>query len=256
MKTARSFLPLFVSGLYLFLYIPLFVLLVFSFNKGGFPGRWKGFTFQWYHDLFHEVALWDTFCNSLIVAFGSTFLTLFLSILLIFYLTLSKKTERLIPLFYGNLLIPETFLALSLLFLITLVHIPLGFATLIVAHTLLGLGFVVPILYGRLKELDSSYFEASASLGATAYQTFTKITLPLLKPSIVVSSLLIFILSLDDFIFSYFCSSSETQTLPLHILSMIRGGMAPTLAPLTMLVVFVSMLFGLLVFFFRGESYD
>ncbi|MGE5196137.1 MAG: ABC transporter permease [Anaerolineae bacterium] len=236
-----------VAATYLFLYVPIIVLLVFSFNTEGFPSPWKEFTFKWYHELFQSIYLWKAFCNSLIVAIFSTLISICSGVLLIFYAAQGGKVGKSLVLFYGNLIIPETVLAVSLLGFFSLVSIPLGLTTLILAHTVLGLGFVIPITYARFLELDYRLTEVSLVLGATSIQTFFKVTLPLLRPTLSATALLVFIISFDDFILSYFCAGSSSQTLSLYILSMIRSGISPIVNALSALLLFLS---SFLVFIF------
>ncbi len=242
------FAKLFIVALtYLFLYVPIVVLLVFSFNTEAFPSPWKGFTLTWYYELFHSTHLWNAFLNSLIVAVSATTLSVIIGVLLIFYAAQGGKTGKFLSLFYGNLVIPETVLAVGLLGFFTLIAVPLGLTTLVVAHTVLGLGFVVPMTYARFLELDPRLTEASLVLGANPLQTFFKVTLPLLRPSLIATALLVFIISFDDFILSYFVAGSSAQTLSLYILSMLRSGVSPVVNALSALLLFLS---SLLVFFF------
>ncbi len=237
-----------IACTYLFLYVPLFVLIVFSFNSEGFPAPWKSFTLKWYGELFHSIYLWEAFANSLIVAFFSTLISVTIGVLLILYAAQGGRVAKFLGLFYGNLVIPETVLAVSLLSFFSLIAVPLGLMTLIVAHTVLGLGFVVPIVYARFLELDYNLTEASLVLGATPIQTFFKVTLPLLAPSLIATALLVFIISFDDFILSYFCAGSSSQTLSLYILSMLRSGVSPVVNALsTILLLFSSFL--VMIFF-------
>ena len=232
-----------VAATYLFLYVPIIVLLVFSFNTEGFPSPWKGFTWKWYIELFNSPYLWQAFHNSFIVAIFSTAISVVTGTLLIFYTAQGGKIGKYLVLFYGNIIIPETVLAVSLLGFFSLVSIPLGLTTLILSHTVLGLGFVIPIVYAKFQELDYRLTEASLVLGATPLQTFFKVTLPLLFPTLVTSALLVFVISFDDFILSYFCAGSSSQTLSLYILSMIRSGVSPIVNALSaVLLVFSSLL--------------
>lgn len=243
-----------VVATYLFLYVPLIVLLVFSFNTESFPSPWKGFTLKWYHELFSATHLWEAFMNSLIVAISATAISLTMGIFLIFYAAQGGRIGKVHILFYGNLVIPETVLAVGLLGFFTLIAIPLGLITLILAHTVLGLGFVIPIIYARFLELDYRMTEASLVLGATPIQTFFKVTLPLLRPSLIVTGLLVFIISFDDFILSYFCAGSTAQTLSLFILSMLRSGISPMVNALSTVLVLFSSLLVLLFFTFSQKT--
>lgn len=243
-----------VTCTYLFLYVPLIVLLVFSFNTEAFPSPWKGFTLKWYHELFHSSHLWASFLNSLIVAICSTGISLTMGVFLIFYAAQGGRIGKFLALFYGNLVIPETVLAVGLLGFFTLISIPLGLGTLVLAHSVLGLGFVIPIVYARFLELDYRMTEASLVLGATPVQTFFKVTLPLLKPALTVTGLLVFILSFDDFILSYFCAGSTSQTLSLYILSMLRSGISPIVNALSAVLLLLSILLVILFFSISQKS--
>ncbi len=152
---------------------------------------------------------------------------------------------RLTYFFSGNIFIPEVILAIGLLSFFSQAAIPLGFPSLIAGHTVLGMGFAIPIIYNGFLSLDVRLLEASRDLGATKCQTFRKIVLPLLLPSLLTAGLLVFILSFDDFIVSYFCSGSESQTLPLYIYSMIRQGISPIINALSVLLILLS---GILVY--------
>lgn len=243
-----------VSAVYLFLYLPITVLIAFSFNSESFPSPWKSFTLKWYSELFHSIYLWDAFKISLIVAICSTLISLSVGIFLIFYAAQGGKIGKFLTLFYGNLIIPETVLAVGLLGFFTLCSIQLGLTTLIIAHSVLGLGFVVPITYMRFLEMDKRLSEASLSLGATPMQTFFKVTLPFLRPALIATGLLVFILSFDDFILSYFCAGSTTQTLSLYILSMLRSGVSPILNSLTAILLALSMIISVLFFTFKSRT--
>lgn len=250
-KVGNHFL---IGSTYLFLYVPIIVLLVFSFNLEPFPAPWKGFTWRWYQELIASPFLWRAFANSLFVAFSATFISLILGIFLIFYAAQGGRIGKFLNLFYGNMIIPETILAVSLLSFFGLIGVDLGLTTLIVSHTVLGLGFVVPITYARFVELDHRLTEASLVLGASPIQTFFKVTLPLLTPSLITSSLLVFIISFDDFILSYFCAGSTTQTLPLYILSMIRTGVTPIVNALSSILLLISAALVVLFFNLKNRS--
>lgn len=241
-------LPIAVTGLYLFLYIPIFVLVLFSFNDNAFTCAWTFFTTHWYEDLFASTEVWYALKNSLVIAFTTVFLSLTIGSTLVFFGS-REVVRRLLILFYGSLAMPEIVLAVGLLSLFSFFTIPLGSMTLIVGHTLLGLGYVIPIVYGRFIELDQSLIEASYDLGATQRQTFFSIVLPLLMPALISSGLLVFIISLDDFIISFFCAGASVQTLPLYIFAVIRTGASPIINALSTIMLIFSSFFVLLLSF-------
>lgn len=238
---AAYFLPLISVLIYLFLYIPIFVLIVFSFNSLASTSAWGGFSLRWYYEVFNSVDILNALKNSLIVATCATVLSLSMGVLFVFY---SSKSflSRLLVLFYANLAAPEIVLAVGLLTFFSFFSIPLGLCSLIAGHTLIGLGYVIPLVQTRFEDLDYRYTEASLDLGATPGQTFMRVILPLLLPAVMASGILVFIISLDDFVLSFFTSGGSTQTLPIYIFSVIRSGATPVVnAVSTVLLVISSM---------------
>ena len=194
-------LPFFVFCTYLFLYAPILVLVIYSFNAGGFPSAWSGFSLEWYRDLFASQEIWLAFMYSTVIGISSAFL----SVLLTLGLVCGSKyvSDWFTRLFYINIFIPDVVLAVGLLTLFSYFFVPLGLATLIVGHTVLGLGFTVPIMYARFKELDHRLVEASYDLGASSTYTFFNVILPFLMPAIIVSLLLVVVISFDDFLITF-----------------------------------------------------
>lgn len=242
---SRHYMPFFVATVYLFLYVPIVILIIFSFNNAAFPYVWKGFTLNWYHELWHSTEVWDAVYNSFCIAILTVFFSLVMGVALVLYAAHSVMVRSLV-LFYGTLAAPEIVLAVGLLSFFSLCSVPLGFTTLVAAHTLLGLGYVVPILYDSYSELDYSVVEASMDLGATKFQTYWWVVLPMLRPAVVAAALLVFIISLDDFMISFFCSGASTQTLPMYIFSMIRSGTTPIVNAVSTVLLLVSSLLVLL----------
>jgi len=239
---------------YLFLYLPIIVLIIFSFNQEQFLAQWTGFTWNWYQELFNASHVWAAVGNSLIVACSATCLSIGLSITFLFYCMSQAHIARFVYLFYINLIVPEIVLAIGLLSFFVFCSIPLGLLTLIAAHTVLGLGYAVPIVYARFVSIDKAIIESSLDLGATTTQTFMKIVVPLLSSSLVTAGLLIFIISFDDFVLAYFCTGSSAQTLPLYILAMLRSGISPVINALSTILLCISALFVFLFCSLRARS--
>ncbi|MCZ6913270.1 MAG: ABC transporter permease, partial [Rickettsia endosymbiont of Ixodes persulcatus] len=237
---SRYFFSIAVIGLYLFLYIPLFVLIFFSFNDSQSSFHFGGFSLRWYRELFASTEIWEALLNSLIVAVSAVTLSITMGMLLIFYSPNNRFFNKLFLMFYGNLAIPEIVIAVGMLSFFSYLSVPLGLTTLIAGHTILGLGYVVPILHSRYSELSGKYTEASLDLGATRGQTLLKIIMPLLSPALLASALIVFIISLDDFVISFFCSGAASQTLPIYIFSMIRVGASPVVSALSTLLLLAS----------------
>ncbi len=230
----------------IFLYLPILLLILFSFNNNAFTQEWHGFTLQWYIDLWRSQEIWDAFYTSCSIAsratlLSVTFATLFVSFAHSFY---KKKLQLL---FYAGLAVPEILIAVSLLRFFGLFGIPLGSVTILIGHTLLGLGYCVPIIYTRYQEIDQQLILAARDLGASQFQVFKTVIVPLLLPAIVASALLVFIVSLDDFFISFFCADAITQTLPLYIFSVIRSGSTPMINALSTVLLCIT---SISIFFF------
>jgi len=234
----RLSLPIFVSCVYLLLYLPVIVLVVFSFNDAQMTYNWSGFTTQWYRELFVSDEIWLVLKNSLIVSFVSMCLSLSFGVMVVY--SLKERLDRIASLFYVPLLIPEVVLSVGFLYLFSFFGVPLGLPTLIVAHTLLGLAFTVPLIHARFAEMSVDVIEASMDLGASEWQTFVSIVLPFLSPALVASGLLAWVVSFDDFLIAFFCAGSSSQTLPLYIYAMVRVGVSPVINALSVLMLVVS----------------
>lgn len=242
----RFFHPIIVGIAYLFLYLPIVVMIVFSFNGPSLSGEWVGFSLHSYVKLIHSSDILDALQSSLIVAFMTTCLSLLLGT---GFVVASKwwRSNLLSNLFFSNVLLPEIILAIGILSIFTFFQIPLGFGSLIAGHTLLGLGFVIPIVKARFAELDPVLTEASLDLGATYFQTFRKVIIPLLMPSLIASGLLVFTISMDDFLISLFCSGPTVQTLSVYIYSMIKVGIDPMINAISACFLAISSLLVLLL---------
>ncbi len=228
-----------VGLVYLFLYIPLVVLTVFSCNNAKFPYRWVGFTTDWYKELLVSTDIWLATKNSFIIAFSAVCLSLLLGLFFVLWNAHYKK-RSLIPAFYPNLFVPEIVLAVGLLSFFVFLQVPLGLMTLTVAHTLLGLGYAIPIINARYQSLDKKLIEASLDLGANYRQTLIRVIIPSLRSALLAAGILIFIISLDDFLLAFFCSGSSDQTLSTYIFAMICCGVSPVVNALATLMLVVS----------------
>jgi spermidine/putrescine transport system permease protein len=241
LRLPKLLLPTYVTIFCIFLYLPIMILMIYSFNQGGFPAQWQGLSLCWYYDLFESVEIWRACKNSITVALSSAFLSVIFGLMFVYG---AKKFKTDISyFFYSNILVPDIVIAVGMLSLFSYFLVPLGLITLIVGHTLLGLGFTIPILKSRLDELDSRLVEASLDLGASATYTFRHVVLPFLYPAILVSTLLVMIVSFDDFVVSFFCAGSSAQTLSLYVFTMIRSGISPTVNALSTIMLLISSFF-------------
>ena len=235
---------------YLFLYVPLFFLIVFSFNSTRQDGIFTGFSLRWYEALLADSRLVDGFFLSLKVALLSGTLSVllgtFAAFVLVRYLRFSGRT-----LFYGlvnaPLVMPEVITGLSLLLLMVFVQRIIGwpdrgFVTIVVGHTLLGMAYATVVIQSRLSEVDRSIEEAAMDLGCGPMQVFFLVTLPNIAPALVSAWLLSFTLSFDDVVISEFLSGPGVTTLPQVIFSYARRGVNPSIyAAATLLIAVVSL---------------
>jgi len=218
--------------IFAFLYIPIILLVVFSFNSSKLNIRWEGFTFKWYGELLQNKTILIAFQNSLIVASVTTVLATLLGTIgaWMLYRYRFPFQRALGLLIFIPMVIPEVLMGVSLLAeFVHLLKIPLGYTTLIIAHTTFCFPFVLVGVQARLHGLDPFLEEAALDLGATPAKAFWLVIVPYLMPAIVAGALMSFTLSLDEYIVSVFTSSAQSQTLPLKVYGMAKVGLNPQL---------------------------
>ncbi len=245
----RFFSHAYLSVIYLFLYIPIVIVVWFSFNNSAHSLIWHGFTWHWYGVLFQDRDLLNTAWHSLILGISAasiaTLLGTLAAVSLYRYRFTGKKLMHL--LIFTLIILPDIVMGIALLLLFSSTNFPLGFYSLLLAHITLCLPFAAVTVSARLGSLDKYLVEASRDLGASEITIFKRILIPLLLPSLLAAWLLSFTLSLDDVIISYFVSGPNFQILPLKIYAMVKVGVKPEvnalstlLLALTFVIVFVS----------------
>lgn len=236
-------LPLWV--LYAFLYIPIAVVVFMSFNENDSAYLWTGFSLQWYPALLQDADIIGGLRTTLIVAVGTTVISVVLGTLLALALERYVPSRALDAAAAAPAVMPDIMLAIGLLAFYTLVGIALSPLSVILAHSVFGIAFVAAVVRVRLASMDRSLEEASRDLGASALRTFWKVTLPGMRPAIIAGALLAFTLSLDEFTVAFFTASPAEPTLPIVIYSSVRFGVSPqinALATLLLLVSFVAVI--------------
>jgi spermidine/putrescine transport system permease protein len=235
----------FLTLVYGFLYLPILILVVYSFNETKYVSQWGEFSFVWYTQLFNNTLLLQATFNSLLLATlsatGATLIGTLAAVGLFRYHFRNK------PLIYGLLysvvVSPDIVTAISLLILFIILQIKLGLWSLLLAHITLCLPFVVMTILSRLNGFDKNIIEAAQDLGADEFHIFLKIVLPLLIPVMIAVWLLSFTLSLDDVIISFFVTGPDFEILPLKIYSMVRLGVKPEVNALCTLILGLSLIF-------------
>lgn len=228
--------------IYMFLYVPILILIVFSFNDSKLNAIWTGFTLKWYSKLMQNQGVLEATKNSLYVAFFSTIISTMIGTLAAvgMYRYSFRGKSVLDGLLYIPVVIPEIVLGVALLAFFVMVKIPLGLLTLVLAHITFSIPFVVVVVKARLEGFDRSLEEAAMDLGANQFQTFLKVTLPVIFPGILAGALMALTLSLDDVIISFFVAGPASTTLPLKVFSMVKFGVSPEINALsTILLLFV-----------------
>ena len=241
-------LMLLILGLvFAFLYLPISVLVGLSFNEGGLPTAWTGFSVKWYGELLANKDILRAAGNTLIVAIFSTLLSTILGSLLAVGVEIRRRNGKwLETMIFAPMIIPDIVLAIALLSFFSLLGVKMGLHTIIVSHVVFNLAFVSAVVRARLKSFDWSIVEASNDLGATTATTMRRVVLPVLMPAILAGALLAFTLSVDEFIIAFFTAGAgrSSITLPMQIFSMIRFGVTPeinALAPVVMAVSVVAL---------------
>jgi spermidine/putrescine transport system permease protein len=228
-----------------FLFAPIVGLIVFSFNKARSGTHWTGFTTHWYGDLLHDEPALHAFRNTLKVAVSATILATIIGTLAAFALTRFTFRGRAAysTLIFVSLVMPEIVMAISLTaFYHRVAHVNLSIWTVIAAHVMFCIAFVVVVVKARLAQFDNRLVEAAADLGATPVQAFTRIVLPLAAPGIFAGAMLAFVISLDDFLITSFTSGPGSTTLPLYIFGQLRFGVSPSINALSTIVLATGLL--------------
>lgn len=229
MKTKSIANIAYLTSIYLFFYIPILVLIIYSFNNSQYSLLWHGFTLDWYKELFTDSDLWMAAWHSFYLGLGAATVATVIGLLaaVCLYRYRFIGSHLLNGLIFILILSPEIVTGASLLILFTLISLPLGFSSLLLAHISFCIPFVIVTLFSRLVSFDKNIFEAAKDLGASEWVIFTRILVPLLWPALFAGWLLSFTLSLDDVIISYFVAGPEFEILPLKIYSMVRSGIKP-----------------------------
>ncbi len=235
---------IYLAAIYLFFYIPIAVLIVYSFNNTQYSLLWHGFTFAWYQQLIGDTNLQAVAMHSLLIGvLASSLATLLGTIAAVSLYRYQFHGKQLLHgLLFVLIVSPDIVMGISLLILFSTLKITLGFWTLLISHITFCMPFVAVTVYSRISGFDKNIFEAAKDLGALDFTIFTRIIIPMLWPAILAGWLLSFTLSLDDVIISYFVTGPAYQILPLQIYSMVRLGVNPEINALCSVMFAVTLL--------------
>ena len=223
-----------------FLYIPIIILIIFSFNESKLVTVWGGFSTKWYSELMSNQGIKDAAWVTLKVAFTSSTIATFLGT--IAGLVMAKfgrfRGRTLFSgMIYAPMVMPEVIIGLSLLLMFVALSIDRGVMTVTLAHITFSMCYVAVVVQSRMSSYDDSINEAALDLGCTPFKTFILITLPIIMPAVISGWLLSFTLSLDDLVIASFTSGPGSTTLPMKIYSMVRLGVTPEINAVSTILV-------------------
>lgn len=240
----KSRFPLIMTCIVMvFLYLPIIVLMINSFNGSKYGGIWSGFSLKWYESLFKERSVWLAVYHSLIIAISSTVASTLLGGVAAFalYRYKNSKLQKFnYGLLYTPLILPDILIGISLLLFFVLINLKLGLFTIFIAHTTFCISYVTMVLLSRLQNFDFSLVEAAQDLGANSWQILRKILLPLMTPGILAAALLAFTLSIDDFVITFFVAGPGSTTLPIYVYGMIKFGSPQLINALSVLMLVIT----------------
>lgn len=232
-------LGLYAAAAFAFLHVPLLVLAVFSFNESRFT-VWQGFSLKWFQAAFRDPQLAEATWNSLLIAFAATLFSTAVGTMCSYALW-RRRSRTVSTTLYLSLVTPEIVMGVSLLaffqWTFRYLGMQLGMHTVIAAHTMFCIAYVVIVVSARLRTMDASLEEAALDLGATEWRTFRKVTLPLLMPAVAAAGLLAFTISFDDYVITSMVAGVDSETLPMVIYALARRGANPVVNAISTLIV-------------------
>lgn len=225
---------------YAFLYVPLLIVIVYSFNDSRLNAEWVGFTFGWYDKLFHNQDMLLAAGNSLLIGLTASAVATVLGTMA--GMAMYRYRPRLLSiLVLAPIAIPEILMGVSLLIFFVLLNLALGLVSVALAHIAFCIGFVAIVVRSRLAGMDESLTEAARDCGASPLNAFRYVTLPLIMPGVVAGALMAFTLSIDDFVITFFTAGAGTVTLPLQIYSMIKIAVTPEVNAVSTLLMLLTL---------------
>ena len=228
---------------YFFLYAPILILIIFSFNDSRYVTEWAGFSLRWYARLFQDRAMGMALRNSLIVSISSTLISTIIGTMIAVALERYRFRGKLSldAMLFLPIIIPDIAMAIMLLAFFALVGFRLGLVTIIISHVAFNISFVAVVVRARMADLDPTLEEAANDLYANEWQAFWRVTFPLLVPGILGGALTAFTLSLDDYVITFFTSGPASTTLPLRIYAMVKVGVTPEVNAISSMLLLASL---------------
>ncbi len=233
----------YVFLIFAFLYAPILILIIFSFNQSKSRANWEGITLKWYMELFKDRQIMSALYNTILIAVLSSIVATLIGLIASIGIFSMKKLQQkvVLNLNYIPILNPDIVTGISLMVLYIFMKMPLGFVTMLLAHITFNIPYVILSILPKLKQMNKHLYEAALDLGATPIEAFWKVILPEIMPGIITGFLLAFTLSIDDFVISFFTTGSGFDNLSIVIFGMARRGISPKINALSTLM-FISVL--------------
>lgn len=254
MARLKSF---YLAAIFLFLYAPIGVLIAQSFNASKYRGHWTGFTLEWYSSLFESEEIIEALSNTVSIGIISAAIATLLALVTCLALREVGKKWRAMFMSVANIPIlnADIVTGISLMLLFLGMGMRLGYGSILLAHVVFNVPYVMLCIMPQLMALDKSSYEAALDLGASPFKAFTSVVLPELRPSIFAGFLLAFTMSADDFIITYFTRGAGVQTLPTEIYAELKIGVHPEMYALSTLV-FLAVLIFVVLFALNRKKLD
>jgi len=239
-RSRRIALWTMAAAAYAFLYLPLAIVVVYSFNDSRLNAEWVGFTLDWYRKLAQNDEMIAAAVNSLLIALVASLASTVLGTMA--GVAMHRYKLRVLPvLVLTPIAIPEILMGVALLIFFVMLNFTLGLVSVAVAHIAFCIGFVAIVVRSRLAGMDETLTEAARDCGASPWQAFRRVTLPLIMPGVIAGALMAFTLSIDDFVITFFTAGAGTVTLPLQIYSMIKIAVTPEVNAVSTLLMLLTL---------------
>ena len=248
---------IYLYSCYLFLYLPIIFMIVFSFNESRYSNRFTGFSLKWYEELFKDESIMTVMYQTVLISAISTVFALIIGTFgawAIYKAFNPKLRNYLINVTYIPLILPDIVIAIGMIILYVFFSFDFGYFTIILSHIIFNVPFVVFAILPKLITFDKALYEVAMDLGAKPFQVFTKVVLPQLIPNIITAALIAITLSLDDFTVSYFTSGNGVMTLSVKIYSMTKRGISPKINAISTLMFAIIIIISTITYIVKNKN--
>lgn len=253
----NSLKRIYLTFCYIFLYLPIILLFIYSFNESKYMNKFTNFTLKWYIELFKDKSILSAFYQTLIICFIATIFALIIGTLGAW--SIYKTNNRKLKSYFLNttyipLVLPDIVIAIGMIILFVFFNLNFGYFTIIMSHIIFNVPYVVFAILPKLITFDDNLLDSAMDLGANPFCIFTKIVFPQLIPNLIAAALIAFTLSLDDFTISYFTSGSGVMTLSVKIYSMTKRGISPKINALSTLMFAIIILISIFTYIVKHTN--